>query len=366
MKNRIAKTVPIALALILMLTMAAGCPVPAPEAEPTQAPEPIPRTIAITDSAGREVELSLPLERVIVINPLAAEVVHALGPGAVDRVIGVNDSAAQDESLPGLYGKEVVSLGHGEPDHEKIIELRPQLVITWGTHPAVDLVALAETLAPAGIPVVGVDAFRLATLFDDIKTLGKLFEEEKAAARLVEFLQAPLDLIEGRVAALSPEERVSVYVEHHGREYLTYGPGSDWHRMIEKAGGVNIFADVGRPVVGIDPEKVITRNPQVILKHTTGAPMGFGATAVEPIREYREGLIARPGWKNLEAVKAGRVYLVSMDLTFGPPAILLNLYVGNILQPELFAGLDPESILREYFQEFHGVELKGIFIYPEP
>ncbi|MCL0098142.1 ABC transporter substrate-binding protein [Dehalococcoidia bacterium] len=115
--------------------------------------------------------------------------------------------------------------GHGEPDHEKIIELKPQLVIAWGTHPAVDLVALAETLDLAGIPVVGIDAFRLATLFDDIETLGKLFEEEKAAARLVEFLQSPLDLIEGRVEALSPEEKVRVYAEHHAREFMAFGPG---------------------------------------------------------------------------------------------------------------------------------------------
>ncbi|MCD5412847.1 MAG: hypothetical protein LR006_01855, partial [Dehalococcoidia bacterium] len=79
-----------------------------------------------------------------------------------------------------------------------------------------------------------------------------------------------------------------------------------------------------------------------------------------------EGLRARPGWENLEAVKEGRVYLVSMDLSFGPLAILLHLYVGKILHPELFADLDPEAILREYFEEFHGVELKGIFIYPDP
>ncbi|MCL0060332.1 ABC transporter substrate-binding protein [Dehalococcoidia bacterium] len=369
MKNRIAKTIPMALALILMLTMAAGCPPPrpaeqAPTPAPAPAPEPMPRTITITDSAGREVEVSLPLERVIVINPVAAEVVHALG--ASDRVIGVSGPTAQDESLPGFHGKTVVSpRGHGEPDHEKIIELRPQLVITWGTHPAIDLVALAEILAPAGIPVVGVDAFRMATLFEDIETLGKLFEEEKSAARLVEFLQAQLDLIEGRVEGLSPDERVSVYAEHHGREFLAFGPGSDWHRMIEKVGGVNIFADAGRPFVDIDPEKVIVRNPQVILKNVH-ALIGFGATDLEPIRESLEGLCARPGWENLEAVKEGRVYLVSMDLSFGPLAILLHLYVGKILHPELFADLDPEAILREYFEEFHGVELKGIFIYPDP
>ncbi|MCL0029614.1 ABC transporter substrate-binding protein [Dehalococcoidia bacterium] len=183
MKNRIAKTIPMALALILMLTMAAGCPRPAEEAP---APAPDPRTIIITDSAGREVEVSLPLERVIVISSRAAEIVHALG--AADRVIGITKWDAQWEFLPGFYGKTVVGCWAGRVDLERIIELRPQLVI--GASPVggfVDLAAQVEALAPAGIPVVAIDDFRLATLFDDIVILGKLFDEERAAARLVEF-----------------------------------------------------------------------------------------------------------------------------------------------------------------------------------
>ncbi|MCL0065869.1 ABC transporter substrate-binding protein [Dehalococcoidia bacterium] len=364
MKNTIAKTMPIVLALILMLTMAAGCP-RAAEETPTPAPEvEQPRTIVITDSAGREIELSLPVDRVIVLNMLAAEVIHAIG--AADRVIGVCGSTAGDASLPGLYGQTMVSpRGHAEVDHEKIIELRPQVVITWGTHAMVDLPAFAETLAPAGIPVLGIDAFRLATLFEDIETLGKLFEKEEAAARLVEFLQKPIDLIEGRVGALSPGEKVRVFAEHH-RQFMAWGPGSDQHKMIEAAGGMNIFADIGRAFLVIDPEKVITRNPQVIMRSAFGAPMGFGATDLEPIREYLAGVIARPGWENLEAVKEGRVYLVSVDIGSGPPEIILNLFIGKILHPELFADVDPESFLREYFEEFHGVEFKGIFVYPQP
>ncbi|MCL0083974.1 ABC transporter substrate-binding protein [Dehalococcoidia bacterium] len=361
MKNRIAKTIPMALALILMLTMAAGCPRPAPEVAPIPQPDPeVPRTITITDPLGREVELTLPLERVVVINPMAAEIVHALG--ASDRVIGVNLTTAGDESLPGLFGKTVVAPEWGEPDYERIIELRPQLVITYATW--LEPAAIAETLAPAGIPVLGMDATDLPYVFNDIETLGKLFEEEERAARLIEFLQAPLDLIEDRVEALSPEEKVRVYAEYPHIEFMAFGPGSSWHKMIERAGGVNIFPDIAA-FAHIDPEEVIVRNPQVILTGMYGV-MGFGATDLDPVREHLQGLIARPGWENLEAVKEGRVYLVSTDLSSGPPEILLHLYVGKILHPELFADVDPEAILREYFEEFHGVELKGIFIYPDP
>jgi iron complex transport system substrate-binding protein len=373
MKNRIAKTITIVLALILMLTMAAGCPAPVSPVEEDPAPgpgtheprtpelrTPEPRTITIMDSAGREVEVSLPLEKVIVINPIAAEVVHALGASA--RVIGVANGTDRDESLPGLYGKPVVGPPHGEPDYEAIILLRPQLVITWGTHPRVDLNATAGALAPANIPVVGIDAFRLTTLFRDIELLGKLFEREKEAARLVSFLQKQLTLLEGRVGNLTPGERVRVYAEHHSAPFMAIGPGSDWHTMITRAGGVNIFADVGRPVAGVDPELVLLRNPQVVLKQSF--PLGFGVTRVEHLEPHLRALVARPGWGDLEAVRTGRVYLVSMPLSFGPQAIILNLYMGRILVPHLLVGVDLEAIHREYFRMFHGVNLTGIFIYP--
>ncbi|MCL0079945.1 ABC transporter substrate-binding protein [Dehalococcoidia bacterium] len=362
MKNRIAKTIPMALALILMLTMAAGCPRPAEEAP---APAPDPRTIIITDSAGREVEVSLPLERVIVISSRAAEIVHALG--AADRVIGITKWDAQWEFLPGFYGKTVVGRWAGRVDLERIIELRPQLVI--GASPVggfVDLAAQVEALAPAGIPVVAIDDFRLATLFDDIVILGKLFDEERAAARLVEFFQAQLDLIEGRVHGLTQEEKVRVFAEYTMIEFVTWGPGSDMHMKIERAGGVNIFADIELCITGVDPEKVIVRNPSVMLMATYCDSIGFGATDFQPIREYLDRLIDRPGWENLEAVKEGRVYLISKELTYGPPAIMLNLFMAKIFHPELFADVDPEALLREYYEEFHGAEFKGIFIYPDP
>jgi iron complex transport system substrate-binding protein len=359
MKFGVGRTIIIAV-LISMLPLAAACrSLRAAEEEPLP---PTPRTITITDSAGREVELPLPLERVVVLNPRAAEVVHALG--ASDRVVAVSDVTARNRSLPGLYGKMVVVQGHGEPNYEEIVQLRPHLVITWGTHPRVDVNAIAATLAPAGIPVVGIDAWRLDTLFADIRILGELFTKETAAIQLLDFLQAQLDLLRGRTAGLTARDKVRVYAEHHAKEFFAVGPGTDWHRIIEEAGGVNVFADVGRPAVDVDPELVIRRNPQVILKQW--GQIGFGTAAIDPIREQLKGFIARPGWENLEAVRDGRVYLVSMDLAFGPPAIIFMLYAGRILQPALFADVDPEYLLREYFRRFHGVEIQGTFIFPTP
>jgi len=356
MKNRIVKTVSIALALVMLLALMSGC---------TPAHPPAPTTITITDSGGREIEVPFPLERVVVLNPPAAQVIHALG--ATDKVIGVSGTIAGAEFMPEFSAKAVVArYAHGEPDYEKIIELKPQLVITYGTHPAVDIGKLTETLAPAGIKVAGIDCYKLGTLFNEIGILGKLFGKEEEASKLVDFLQGPAKIVESRTKNLKPEERVKVYAEHHGKDYLAFGPGSEWHTIIEKAGGTNIFADARRPYVEVDPEKIIKRNPQVILKDVRRAlKMGYGVTETESVKEYLEGFIKRPGWENLEAVKEGKVYLVSSTLGAGLGKVFFIPYLAKILHPKLFEDLDPQSLLRKYYKRFHNAEFEGVVIYPE-
>ena len=332
---------------------------------PTPEPMPAPTTITITDSAGREIELPFPLERVVVLNPPAAEVIHALG--ATDKVIGVSEPIAGVKFMPEFSAKAAVARhAHGEPDYEKIIELKPQLVITYGTHPAVDIGKLAETLAPARIKVAGIDCYKLGTLFNEIGILGKLFGKEEEASKLVDFLQEPAKIVESRTKDLKPEERVKVYAEHHGKDYLAFGPGSEWHTIIEKAGGANIFADARRPYVEVDPEKIIKRDPQVILKDVRAPKMGYGVTEAEPMKEHLEGFIKRPGWENLEAVKEGKVYLVSSTLGAGLGKAFFIPYLAKILHPELFEDLDPQSLLRKYYKRFHNAEFEGVVIYPEP
>lgn len=363
MNNRYKKNKIKAMLVLLffVVSMSSGCITTEEETTPT----PAPTTITITDSAGRDVEVSLPLEKVVVLNPPAAEVIHAFR--AMDKIIGVSGSIAKAEFMPELSTKVVVAKhAHGEPDYEKIIELKPQLVITYGTHPAVDIGKLAETLAPAGIKVAGIDCYKLDTIFNEIGILGKLFGKEDEASKLVDFLQDPAKIVESRTKDLKPEERVKVYAEHHGKEYLAFGPGSEWHTIIENAGGTNIFADAHQPYVEIDPEKIIKRDPQVILKDVRRAPkMGYGVTETEPMKEYLEGFTDRPGWENLEAVKEEKVYIVSSALGAGLGKVFFIPYLAKILYPELFEDLDPESLLREYYEKFHGAQFKGVFIYPE-
>lgn len=309
--------------------------------------------------------MPFPLERVVVLNPPNAEVMRALG--VADRIVGISGPMAKPDYWPELSKKPVMAKhAHGEPDYEKIVELGPQAVFAYGTHPALDIGKIADALAPAGIEVVGIDCFKLKTLYEDIETLGKIFDREDKAAELVEFLQGIPGMVEERVKGLKEEEKVRVYAEHHGKDYLAFGPHSEWDSMIRTAGGVNIFADAPKPYFEADPEVLLERNPEVILKDVRRAPkMGYGVTDTEPMKAYLEEFTSRTGWSELDAVKEGKVYLVSPGIGAGPRKIIATVYFAKIFYPDLFADVDPDDILGEYFERFQGIELKGVFIYPE-
>ena len=320
-------------------------------------------TIHIVDSAGRVVEIPYPIERAVVFNSGSVGLIRALG--AADRIIGITDFIAGNPAFWGPLSDLPQVGGIRAPNFEAIIALQPQIVLTFGTHPVVDIDEMARMLAPAGIAVVGIDSFRFATLYQDIATLGRIFGNIGRAGQLIAFYQDIIDLVEERVAGLAPEERIRVYAEHHGGQFRSLGPGHDWDMMINWAGGKNIFADALRPFLTVDPETVLERNPQIILQDSRRAPLGHGIVATEPLTDYLSVFVDRPGWDRIDAVRDERIYLISHAIGGGAGKFIGTLFFARLFHPELFADIDPDAVLQEYYLRFHGQTFDGIFVYPQ-
>lgn len=215
-------------------------------------------------------------------------------------------------------------------------------------------------LAPAGIPIVGIDAYKLDTLFSDILTLGKIFGNLPKAAELIVTLQSAIDTVTNQVAALGAEQP-RVYAEHHGG--AAYALGSEWHTIIGWAGGNNIYSDAPMPYFEADPEVTLERDPEVVLFDTRGGPLGYGKMEEAPIAEKLAGQLDRPGWESLTAVQNEATHIVSTSIGSGPRKIFMVPYLAKIFYPQL--DIDPEVLLQEYHEAFLGVEHTGIFVYPE-
>jgi len=100
-------------------------------------------SVSVVDDAGRTVTLPHPARRIVALVPAVTETVIALG--VADRLVGRTDydRGAAVERLP--------SVGGGlDPSIEKLVSLRPDLVLGWETSGRTEL---RDRLTALGIPL---------------------------------------------------------------------------------------------------------------------------------------------------------------------------------------------------------------------
>ena len=349
------KIVPVMVAVALVASLFA------PSCTPQDGDETTVSSITIVDSAGRTVEVPQPLERIAFWDVGAAEVIRALGAG--DRFVGINDfiTTYYSHFWPELQDKPTIG-SYINPDYEKVIDVEPQVVFTIVGYPA----DAEEQLEPAGIKVIRMKFSHLESLTTDIVTMGSILGKEEEAEEFASFIQSKLDFIEERAAEIEPEEKKRVYVESGHRDYHARGPGSVEDKLLNMVGGINIFADLGVSGAEVDPEEILVREPDVIVKDTMGATYGgYTATDTSDMEAKRDEMMSRPGWSELEAVKNGQVYIRGGDL-YGPEVVVYLCYFAKILYPDRFEDLDVEAFHREFLERYHGLEFQGIYVYPSP
>jgi len=318
--------------------------------------------ITIVDSSGKYVTIPWPLRRIVALSTPAVEAIIALG--AEDVIVGVTSYVdRKPELLPKVADKPRVGTRF-KPNIEAIVAANPEAVITFVKWPKPEV--LDKKLEPFGVKVIRLDLYRVDTLFAEIRLLGLLLNRTREAEELVKFWSEILESVKKALAEVRPGERPRVYLELH-KPLLAAGPGSGLDAILRCAGGVNVFADSPIPYPKVSSEAVIQRNPSVIIRTvicTVFQP--YTAVNASKLEELIEEIASRPGWSSIEAVKAGKVYVISATLTGGPRVVLAVCYVAKWLFPERLKWLDPEDIHREYMERFLRVPYRGIWAYPPP
>ena len=359
MKN---KLIPVIATLMIALIVGTSACAPAPKK--VEAPA---KTITITDSAGRIVEIPQPLERVVVFVFNHAVPLQAIG--AVDKVVGIGKGTARAKViLPHMSKKEQVGTIL-EPNLEMVVKLNPQVVLAYPELPSPEKL---EKLLPEEIKVVRLDLMNPETMRGDIKLLGRILGKEERAKEYADFWFSKIEMIQGRVKDLKEEERVRVYLEVW-KPYETVVRGSGYHEVIEMAGGINIAE--GHGFVGglrgvfpiVEPEWVVAQNPDVVIKVLREHDC-FGNPDNTILKEARKAIMERPGFDQINAVKEGRVYTISFKLGLAAFQNVLACYLAKAFYPELFKELDPEGYLKEMVEKYLGLkyeDVKGAYTYPK-
>jgi iron complex transport system substrate-binding protein len=132
----------------------------------------------------------------------------------------------------------------------------------------------------------------------DIRLMGRLLDREQRAEKLAVYAEQSLSQILPQAAAIPETERVRVYYAL-GRDGLRTDGGGTWHaELIDLAGGFNVHQGDPEDLFGmqqISLEQVMLYQPEVILAQDT---------------EFYKRVFTSPGWRNIPAVKNGRVYLI--------------------------------------------------------
>ncbi|KUK44133.1 MAG: ABC transporter substrate-binding protein [Methanothrix sp.] len=325
---------------------------------------------AVADSTGNVITIYKPLERVVVLNKAAAEVMRSLE--AEDLIVAVDqNTAGESVFFPELSG--LPSVGSlSSPDTEAVLEQRPDAVIHYATVMVSGGDQLRSELGSVdpSIAMIRLDLSKPESYVQEVQSLAHLIEREEEAREYLGFYNASTIGISERVDDLDEDEKPRVYLEIWG-EYKTASSSSASHQKLAMAGGENIFENLSVTYPVVDPEKVIVEDPDVIIKLCGAGDVqvgGYGADDLSEMEALRDGLLSRPGWGEISAVKEGRVYVISNDVLSGAKHFIGVAYMAKVLHPELFEDLDPVAEHQEYLTRFQRLDYDlgehGAFIYP--
>jgi iron complex transport system substrate-binding protein len=318
------------------------------------------KELTLIDAADRIVTVKKPIERIFITSHYLFEGVQILG--STDKVVGVTRWIPKQYHLFIPEVKEIPVVGY--KDYEAILSLNPDLVNTFKSRAE----EAAEKLP--GVAVVSFDLGKQKRVQEEMMKLGYVLDKEDEAKHYIDdFRGKYIDYLRARTKGLSEEERPKVYVEAFGKPYKTYSGTYDEWLLVEIAGGRDIFADIGSGTT-IDPEAVVYRNPDIIIKKTKRADAGyeFDIGDTSKIKAIRDEVMNRPELAEVAAVKEGRVYAIYGDLTYGLDHPMAMAYYAKFIQPDLFKDLDSKVIHQEYLTELMGADYDldkhGVFVYP--
>jgi iron complex transport system substrate-binding protein len=338
--GRVRRSLACAVALV---ALAGGCAGTDPQVAPnsrrgaTMARHPgFPVTLS---DCGREVQLSAPPRRVVILNPAIADILIDLGVG--DRIIaqsGTNFGTARPQDKARMDRVPVLARG-SQTGTEALLDAGPDAVI--GTSAA----ELNPNFGGASLSVLrasGIDIYvsaggcgdgvnpRVTDVFTDIENCGAIFGVPQNARMMAGRLRDRLAAVEARVGG-KPKVRVFEFFREPGGQFLSFGPGVE-NDALDRSGGITIVPELRGSEQLVGAETITERNPQVLIEVTYPGM---------PIDRTKEAAALRATFPTTDAAKHQRIYFLDLVRTSvpGTPRIIEGIAArAELLHPDAIAA----------------------------
>ena len=259
--------------------------------------------------------------RIISLIPAVTEILFAIGAGPQVVAVSSFDRYPPDVEKLQRVGALI------DPDVERILSLRPDLVIVYASQSD-----LRAQLQRALIPTYVYSHAGLPDISATIRDVGTRVGRGAAATQVAASIEGRIHAVRRRVAGLARPSTLVVFEREPFTLRGIYASGGVGfiHDMLEAAGGTNIFADVKREAVQATTELILARGPAVVIELRS-------SVASEDVR-LRE-VAAWTALGAVPAVRTGRVYLFGdprMTIA-GPRVAEVVEILGRTLHPDAFA-----------------------------
>ena len=266
------------------------------------------------DELGRQVNIPSCPERIVSLAPNITETLFALG---LDKeIVGVTMFSNYPEaagSKPKVGSFINISL-------EKVVSLSPDLIIATANGNKKESVRQMERV---GLPVFVINPESFEEIFKTVLNIGRITGRKNEANILVGNLQKRIKTI---VSLTKNLKKPRVFFQIGINPIVTVGRSTLHNKLIELAGGVNIFGDVAIKYPRCSMEDVIAGKPDIIIVSS----MKRGGDFLRIRNKWKK-------WGNIPAVKYDRIYIVESDLIdHSSPRIVDGLEeMARIIHPEI-------------------------------
>ncbi len=255
--------------------------------------------IIVVDDIGQNLYIPTGVERIVSLAPSFTEIYFAItDDNSTTKLVGrtAYDNYPEEALLVDSIGGMTTGASI-----ESIVSKDPDLIISTSM---IDM-NMVNQLRANGYPVLVFKIDKLEDIFENIRVMGKVLNEESNAEALIKKINAEISDVGARPHE-TPLPR-TMYAVAADPMYVTGGE-TYLDELITLAGGINCYGDMSGYGI-VTTESIIERQPEVII--VIKGPMDAGLNMREQILNNKE-------LANVPAVKTGRVYTVDDDIVSRP------------------------------------------------
>ncbi len=245
--------------------------------------------IGVQDDLGQTVTLAQPARRIVSLAPHATEMLFATGAG--DYLVGTvaySDYPEAAKRIPRVGGYTSLDL-------ERIVALRPDLIVAWKSGNAAHQL---EKLRALGFVVYVTEPRNIDDVPSNIERLGLLVGTTAAASSAAAAFRARHDALRRRYGG---RPLVNVFYQIWDQPLMTVNGEHLISDVLRLCGGHNVFASLSVLAPKIDIEAVLAADPEVIVAS------GMGEARPEWLDDWRR-------WQRLKAVRNDNLFFVPPEL----------------------------------------------------